>query len=204
MIRRLLVLSLTLALSGCAGGFTGFGGGGGVDQLPLVGGDVIAAGPDGYCVDPATSRARTGLAVLSACAILADTDAFPPAVAVLTLQVGPPDSGLVAGRETTLEALLGTPDGAALLSEIGAADVIGRNAGPNLVTVYYVDDADPAVPGTTQTVWRAFTDINGRLVTLSLRNLDAAPLSRARGEGLLIAFLDRMWQVNGLSVPTDA
>lgn len=202
MLRTTALAAVAVILAGCAGGFSGFTGGGGIDQLPLRAGAVVAAGPDGYCIDTEASRAGDGFAVLASCAVLSGEGDFPPALALLTVQVGRAGTATVTGAEPDLADLLDGEAGAVLLGTSGAVDLRRVNAGPNLVTVYYVDTS--ALAGTSATQWRAFTDINGRLVTITMRNLADAPLSAMTGEALLIAAVDRMWLVNGLPVPTEA
>lgn len=63
-----------------------------LEQVVLAGGDVIVAGPSGYCIDPVSVDARKGrsFAVMASCHILsAGAVATPAAPVLVTVTVGP-------------------------------------------------------------------------------------------------------------------
>jgi hypothetical protein len=95
--------------------------------------------------------------------------------------------------------LLETDVGAALLSQTGSAatiDVIDTVSAANKVTVYFADtDASP-ITGTQDHEWRAFVDIDGRLVTVSARGLASAPLGQSTGAALLDAAVAAVMAAN--------
>lgn len=53
------------------------------------------------------------------------------------------------------------------------------------VAVYLRDKAPAHIEGAQESEWRAFLDIAGRLATISVRGLDAAPLNDNAGAALL-------------------
>ncbi len=125
---------------------------------------------------------------MAPCATLGSTDAAPDILGVATVQIGPPASGAVADNQEALIGLLDSDAGARLLSAAGAADqitVIGTKAEDNTVTVHFSDDGAPPITGLGAEEWRAFTDINGRLVTVAVRGLASAPLGEGTGSWLL-------------------
>ena len=159
-----------------------------VKSIVLADGAITANAPAGYCVDAGSSNADRGFAVMASCASLGSDDATPDVLGVATVQVWPADSGSVAGAETALVSLLETDTGSTLLSAKGNSDninVIETGTDESTVTVHFSDEGTPPISGLGNEEWRAFTDINGRLVTVSVRGIAAAPLPDGTGSWLL-------------------
>jgi hypothetical protein len=160
----------------------------GVPAIAMLGGAIQAQGPQGYCVDTGTSRPNDGFAFLVPCAMMSAAAPQVADKAIVTVQAGGPGSAAVAGSEPALAALLQSAQGAALLSADGNAAAITFHRArqrDNQVSVYFTDSKAPPVAGTQPTEWRAFLDIRGRLVTVSLRGLTTDPLSESTGLDLL-------------------
>lgn len=156
--------------------------------VALVGGDLIAAPPAGYCADPLSSRLRDGFAVFAPCVTLGAQAPVPPILGVATVQAGDAGSAMVTGAETGLRDFLISPQGAGLLSKGGSAatvSVVSSQAFDGRVVVHFRDTGEAPMDGLGPDEWRAFTDVEGRLVTVSVRGLDDAPLSAGRGSALL-------------------
>lgn len=171
-----------------------------VKSLALLDGEITATTPAGYCVDTSTSDPASGFAVMAPCATLGAGDPAPDALGVATVQVGPPESSVVSGAESDLRKLLETDEGAALLSADGAADEINilyAQALENSVTVHFADDGDGPITGLQNQEWRAFTDINGRLVTVAVRGLATAPLQDGTGSWLLNLVVNGLLSTGG-------
>jgi len=165
---------------------------GGVSEaLPAVAmfdGDVIAVGPTGYCVDPDSSRIQRGFAILAPCATLGVTGGPTVTRAIATLQGGPKGSAIVNGNEAEFATYLKGPDGPLILSRSGDPETVSVKevrTYDHHVAVYLIDRAPAHIDGAQEAEWRAFVDVAGRLVTISVRGLDAAPLSNAEGAALL-------------------
>ena len=172
---------MLLALSACMSGPP-------VRSVALAGGAVVAQAPDGYCVDPTASRPGDGFAIMAPCATLGHAEAPPPLVGVATVQVGDANSRAVTGAEQDWRRMLESDSGAALLSKNGQGDtvtVLGAQAQPNNVKVYFADTAPRPMPNVQAQEWRAFLDLNGRLVTVGVRGLASAPLTDGTGGWLL-------------------
>jgi hypothetical protein len=153
-------------------------------------GNAIVQAPTGYCVDGPASKPGTGFAVVAPCATLGGTQATPSTAAVATIQIGAAGSGTVAGSETALRDFLETNAGAALLSSAGDSSTISdvdAQAADGRVIVHFTDSAPHGMPGLQAQEWRAFKDINGRLVTVALRGLASVPLDDSSGIWLLNA-----------------
>ncbi len=157
-------------------------------SMALLEGGVVATSPEGYCVDDETSKPAQGFALLAPCATLGAIAPAPSVVGVATVQVGPPDSGAVAGAEATLRDYLITEGGAGLLSTTGNGqdiEILSTQAFDGRVMVHFSDAGAPPMAGLQGEEWRAFTDVNGRLVTIAVRGLAVAPLQDGPGAGLL-------------------
>lgn len=166
-------------------------------------GAVTLTGPAGYCVDPVVTKPRQGFALLAACAAMTadETDAYPDLIALITVQVGADGSGAVAGQEDAFGAFMETPQGAALLSASAIGGPIAvrvTQTAPNTVAVYTEDIADPGISGTQKQAWRLFTDVRGRLVTITVRGLTDAPLSQSASRALLDAVVTALHSANDL------
>lgn len=167
----------------------------------VLSGGIAVSAPDGFCVDPVITNPRQGFALLAACAAMTDDpdDSYPDANALITVQSGAAGSATVAGQEASFRAFLDTPQGAALLgaSTIGGPLAVrGTRAADNAVSVYTQDVGPPGVAGTQPEAWRLFTDIKGRLVTISVRGLADDPLSEQASRGLIDRVLARLRAAN--------
>ncbi|MEL6681976.1 MAG: dihydroxy-acid dehydratase [Pseudomonadota bacterium] len=151
-------------------------------------GAVIATTPSGYCVDGVSSKLGQGFAVMAPCTTLGESADTPEVIGVATVQVGPPQSGAVTDGEIALRDFLITDTGTSLLSVDGNGDdvtILSTQAFNSQVMVHFTDKGEPPLPGLQREEWRAFTDIDGRLVTIAVRGLATAPLQDGPGAGLL-------------------
>lgn len=190
MFRRAIALVGIAALAACDPV--------GVAQpVALLTGDLVVTPPAGYCSDPVSSRLRAGFAVFAPCVTLGTDAPVPSIIGVAIVQAGDTGSAMVTSGETGLRDFLTSPQGAGLLSKGSGAtiSVISSQTSGGRVIVHFRDTAAPPMDGLGPDEWRAFTDIGGRLVTVSVRGLDDAPLSAARGDALLDQVL------RGLSAP---
>ena len=177
-----------------------------VRSLALLDGEITATTPDGYCVDQRASKPGDGFVVMAPCATLGAGDPAPGAIGVATVQVGPPDSGAVAGSETALRDLLESEAGAVLLSTNGEAEaitILNSQALDNAVTVHFTDTGNAPMAGLQGEEWRAFTDIDGRLVTVAVRGLATAPLQDGTGAWLLGLVMDGLLAAGGNEPETE-
>lgn len=160
----------------------------GVRTFALLDGTVHARGPDGFCVDPAASRPDAGFAAMGGCALISAIALMPQTEGLITVQFGAAGSAAVDGDEAAVVALLRSAQGAGLLSATGRPEAIvvnGIETLPGTVMVRFSDAAPPLAQGLEQVEWRAFLDLRGRLVTVSVRGFTRAPLTRARGLDLM-------------------
>ena len=182
MLRAVTAISLVAALSACVT-TTPTG-----RAVSLGGGDILLRAPSGYCVDSQTSRPADDFAVLAPCATLGTDAPAPSVVGLVTVQAGDAGSGSIAADEASLRDFLVTNAGKSLLSQSGtAADIriLSTQAFDDQVMVHFSDQGEPLVKGLQDEEWRAFRDVDGRLVTISVRGLAAAPLQDGPGASLL-------------------
>ncbi|WP_106746276.1 dihydroxy-acid dehydratase [Yoonia maritima] len=183
MIRIIVGIAAALAMSACTTVSP-------QKSITLAGGDVVARAPAGFCVDDRASRPSADFAVIAPCATLGADQALPSAVALATIQVGADGSGTVTGSETNMRNFLQSEAGAVLLSNVGDSSTVSdvsTQISDGRVTVAFNDSAPHSVGGLQNKEWRTFTDVNGRLVTVALRGLSAAPLDDSTGIWLLNA-----------------
>lgn len=181
MIRLCLGLGIALGIAACSPPTS-------VRSIALLEGEIIAITPDGYCVDGEISKPGTGFAVMAPCATLGEPENAPDIIGFATVQVGPRASGAVTGAEIAMRDFLITEAGAGLLSQAGNAqdvNILSTQAFNSQVMVHFADEGPPPFAGLQSEEWRAFTDINGRLVTIAVRGLAVAPLQDGPGAGLL-------------------
>ena len=180
----------------------------GIRTLSLLGGDVRARGPEGYCVDQRASNARRGFAVLAGCALMSDDVVVMPSLdGLITIQFGDEGTAIVSGSETAFAQFLETDSGGALLANSGDADSVSdvdTAATNDGVMARFEDTSGPAVAGTSGPQWRGFLDINGRLTTISVLSFDRGALSRGEGERLLSVTMAELSEVNAPVTVADA
>lgn len=181
MLRRITCVALSLGLLACTPPAP-------TSSIVLVGEDVVAQTPRGYCVDMRASDPAAGFAVVAPCATFDATQDAPASFGIATIQIGAAGSGTVRGAETTMRDFLTTDAGAALLSGTGNGDTVSgvsARKSDGRVTVRFTDSSPPGMAGLQSQEWRSFTDVNGRLVTIALRGLATAPLDDSTGTWLL-------------------
>jgi hypothetical protein len=190
-----IIFSATLLIAGCAeignlGAPTPP-----TPALALYGGDVIAAVPEGYCIETKASKPRSGFAVMVACEVISGGSDRPRLNGFAVVQVGAAGSAAVAADIDGFQDFLTTTAGENLLSVNGNASTVTVGAfkqTSGAVTVRFSDQAAPPVAGLQATEWRAFVDINGRLTTIAVRGLAEEPLSEYSGQTLLESVLAAM------------
>ena len=175
-------------------------------KLALLGGDFVAVGPDRYCADTAASNPSKGFAIFVACKTLGVEDAEPAMAGIVTIQVGDAGSAIVADNLAAFAAVLSGDAGAAILARGGDADTIDIQSvehKADRVSVHFKDEADAHIVGAQHAEWRNFVDVAGRLVTITVRGFDSAPLGEAVGAGLLAQATDAVLVANADTSATD-
>jgi len=207
-LRGVVALGVLLSLAGCT--FAPGGGGvlratGAADPPPtrmaVAQGNVMIAGPRGFCIDRDASAERKGggaLTVLSACRAMGG-GLFAPRPAhdaVLTAAVAAPGPGPALDTASTgLEAYFASQTGRAALSRSGKADTVTvlESLPSDGALLLHLTDTAPFAWGAVQPdYWRALLAVGGRTVTVSVLARPDAGLPREAGLSLLRDFMASM------------
>lgn len=205
-MRSLCLLVACIGLAGCTGqgplpglGLFGAGEGRGVATLSLRSGAVDARAPQGYCADRSVSQPRDGFAVFASCLRVTGSGTAPLVDGLVMVQVGGADTAAVTGGEEVLAGVLLSERGRSLLASGGSPEslqVADIEMQPGLVTVEFRDEAATGPEGLGPVVQRAFLDVGGHLVTVSVRSFDTAPLSPGAQRSLLGQAIDSLRDAN--------
>ncbi len=162
---------------------------------------VVIGGPPGYCIDRPGSKlgGDTAFVVLASCATIARDPELgrPGAFGLLTASVDKEEAdgpGLLSSPEA-LEALLTSENGRAALARDGRADsvqILDLSRQDDAILIHLRDTSQAQLAGVENTYWRGLTDLNGRLVTISVVSFAERPLSADQGLATLRAFLARI------------
>lgn len=159
---------------------------------------MIVAGAEGWCVDPALSRARQDRAVvvLGSCAAISGTDQTAPDIGgVVTVSVdadGAPSPSLDA-----LEGFFDSAAGRAALARDGQAesvDILDMRRDDDMLFLHAADAS--AAPGIAPDIWRALFDLEGRLVSVSLFGVVDQPIASELGRTALFEQVESLRAVN--------
>lgn len=202
--------ALSLILFGCDGGQEHLSPG--VDPVPRAvtvssaNVPIIIAAPQGFCVDRATiDESPQGVFMfLSDCHIRENgRGARTPITAILTASVSPSGlPGVEQGLQPALTALsqfLDTPVGAFSLSKSnieGAASILESKQSDRALYLLINDAAFNDQAGASNRFWRAFTEINGRLVALSVTGYNGNDTDEERALRIIRAFMQTTLDAN--------
>lgn len=185
---------VTVLLSGCVGPDfgDGFAGLAAPSTTMRVSGDVVIAGPPGFCALKQTrSRPRSAeFVALTRCGTGRE------AGAVLTATIGEAETAI--GLDLTGKGLRG------YFASAEGRRALSRTQNPNTVKVHQIQDQSGAVlvrfadrsAGGTGDGWRAVMSARGRLVTLSVRAVQGKQLSASQGQKLISGFVQAMRRAN--------
>lgn len=181
-------LSVALFTSGCAGIGAVTSPRPAMTPGPVILADAVELTPPrGLCVSPSASRLTRGFAMMGACS---PGQGDP---VVLSVQLGGAGSAVVKDDAAALATFLETEAGRRTLSPTGAASAVtvtSTKVGGGQVRVLYTRHPEGDE-------WRGFTDVGGRLATVSLRATEPDGISAARGDHLLKRALGGLRPVPG-------
>lgn len=189
-----------LAVAGCEelGGLEGLGLPAPVQTGVTVSrNEVTIVGPRGFCVYPSATRDRDGrsFVLLGNCAaIFRSPDAAQPNIhAVLTATVQETDTVRVATQGRALADLLRSETGRGMLSRSGDPDtvkVLDSFQRGDVLFVHASDSSAGYAPEMTPAYWRAFFDLNGRIVSVAVLGFEADPIASDVGQRTVRDFAD--------------
>lgn len=162
---------------------------------------VVIGGPPGYCIDRPGSKlgGDTAFVVLASCAsITRDPDlGRPGAFGLLTASVAKEEAagpGLLSAPGP-LETLLVSEAGRAALARDGrsaSVEILDMSRKDGAIMIRLRDSSQAELTGVEDVYWRGLTDLNGRLVTISVVSFVDSPMSADQGLATLRAFLARI------------
>ncbi|WP_323768293.1 dihydroxy-acid dehydratase [Antarctobacter sp.] len=158
-------------------------------RVSLAGGDVVVAGPDGYCVDPSTRRTapERGFALIASCHILSGGKAGRPVVPMLvTVTVGPRGDS----------ADLPTPKA---LAQAANAKLLTGKTSSDRVAAHLASGGDAMFDGSDPRYWRAAFLQGDRLVGLALYAPRGSALAGDQGAAMITRVKDRIAQLSASS-----
>ncbi|PCJ74496.1 MAG: hypothetical protein COA53_08975 [Rhodobacteraceae bacterium] len=168
---------------------------------------VVIAAPRGFCINRATiaESANGAFMFLSDCRVVADTGVASrvPISAILTASISP--TGL-AGSENGMKPALGalgqflaTPVGVFSLGKSqvnGAVSILETKQTDTALYLLVEDRAFRDDAGVSNRYWRAFTEVNGRLVALSVTGYSDADPEEKRSLRIIRDFMQAIVDAN--------
>lgn len=192
-IRRLaLVAAMALPLAGClATGEAGTGrnsfaasGDDGAGrkapaarrQAALFDGEVVVAGPQGYCIDPTSLRKRGGghVVLMASCEALTGTPGHSVEPVLMTVSVLP------YRKDAT------PPDARALAKQMQPAKVLDRIDGDGVSLVHLGAGGAQGIDGGDPRHWRAAMEINGHVIGLAVYAARGGKAAGPKGQRLIV------------------
>lgn len=173
-----------LLLAGC-GGIGPIGGPPPMREVAVTRDRVTITGPDGFCVDPDSTRdsEATAFVLMGNCAVISNRrSAGEPSVpAVLTASVSEADPAqTLQASIPRLNAFFSSDEGRALLSRAGDAETVEVLDSFHQGDVYYLrarDSSTSDIQNVSSDYWRSYLDIGDRIATLTVLAREDDPLS---------------------------
>ncbi|MFT4782680.1 MAG: hypothetical protein ACI9IV_000409 [Paracoccaceae bacterium] len=165
------------------------------DRLRVAKGDVVIAGPKGYCIDRASSQSKSSGAFVLLTVCQPNVTATPrsalpsvtPALLTATVLSGDGPTSVGYNRYFSSEA------GRSALSKTGVAanvKVIEKGSRSDMFVMRIQDSDLSAQDGFLPDAWRGMFNLNGHIVALSVYSLSKRPLNRDAGYSLLETFAE--------------
>ena len=155
-------------------------------KLNVAGRAVTIAPPPGFCIDPesVTSGADGAFVLMSDCRLLAGNTGDgkrPPAGAAMTASVSTGgfagEGDTAAGSLEELQEFAATREGRAVLGRSGQPErvrIVNTQLSGGVLYVLVEDRGAQPIAGIERQFWRAFLEVNGRLVALSMLGFQGA------------------------------
>ncbi len=191
-----ILTGLTLLLAGCGGG--GPSGTPPVRQVAVTTDQINLTGPEGFCVDTASTRddGATAFVLLGNCAVISNQRSAgqPRNLAVLTASVSEADPAQsLRDSIPELNAFFQSTEGRQLLSRTGNADSVEILDSFHQGDVYFLHARDTSaseIQDVSPEYWRSYLDLRNRIATLTVLGLEENPISDEASLSLLRQFTD--------------
>ena len=156
-----------------------------VRSIDVLDGWGTIRAPRGYCVAPDASRPADGFVTMSPCYIAAGSGTAPQYEGLITVQVGATQSAIVTGNEARMLAYLQSEGGVSALADRNGLSAIGGQVHGSVVEILIEQGLSANISGVNPHEWRAFLDVDGRLVTVAVRPFAQNPISDSEALQLL-------------------
>ena len=171
---------------------------------------IVIASPNGFCIDRATitENASGAFMFLSDCQVVGSTGkaARMPISTILTASISPTGlAGSENGMKPALDTLghfLATPVGVFTLGKSHVKDAVSILETKQTDVALYLLVEDKAFSdgaGVSNRYWRAFTEVNGRLVALSVTGYSDSDPEEKRSLRIIRAFVQAVIDANALA-----
>lgn len=157
----------------------------GVRSIDVMDGWGTIRAPRGYCVSPETSRPADGFVTMAPCYIAAGSGNAPQYEGLITVQVGAAQSAIVQGNEAEMLAFLQDDAGLTVIADRPGLSTIGGQVHGSVVEILIQEGLSANISGVKPHEWRAFLDVDGRLVTIAVRPFALNPISDSEALELL-------------------
>jgi len=211
--RVLLALGLAVFLSACGGGRMGSQSTSSSGQMvktrtiQIADQQIVVEGPKGFCIDEKTTEERADLAFVLLASCQATSSAWnapkPAVKALLTTSImqGGEKVGPISAAGDDLDRFFRSETGKTALSrssDPGSVEILETRQDGDTFYIRASDSSLGVVPGASRDYWRAYLDIKGQLVSLSVIGMNADPLPPEKGLQLLKEFVAIMREKNGV------
>lgn len=200
---RALVLTLVL-VAACGRMGVGPSGSAPVRAVPVTSDMVTVTGPEGFCVDPESTRdnGSTAFVLLGNCAVISDRrSAGQPSVqAILTASLSEADaSQTLRGAIPDLSAFFVSEEGRQLLSRAGEAETVEVLDSFHQGDVFYLrarDSSASEIQNVSADYWRSYLDVGDRIATLTVLGQEDSPIPADTSLQTLRAFTQAVQDAN--------
>lgn len=151
-------------------------------EVTLYSGNVVVAGPAGYCIDKGSLRRRSSVSfvLLASCESLAGRPGNPVQPAVMTVSVLPARPGAQQ------------PDTTGLAASVAPAQVQRGFDGDGLSLVQVSSGGDAYLPGGDPQYWRGAMLINSHLVGLAVYGPRGSKVGGRPGQTMIMALAETL------------
>ena len=151
-------------------------------QVPLFGGEVIVAGPQGYCIDPTSLPKRGGghVVLMASCEALTGLPGHSVEPVLITVSVLP-------YRKNATH-----PDARALAKQMQPARVLDIVDGDGISLVHLGAGGAQGIDGGDPRHWRAAMEINGHVIGLAVYAARGGRAAGPKGQRLIVDLAEIM------------
>ena len=203
MLPKKMCLSgvLCLGLGGCQMGLSDLGTAAkdAPTSVRLSSTTFAISAPKGFCIDTASMKDahETGFVLMADCASLRGKKSKGDLSksAVLTAAISAPLESADSVTTIALERFFETPQGRTTLSRSGdpsSVSVDFSSLSEDVLMLHIFDSSPAVIDGLEGDDWRAFTVINGRLVTLTAARFSGAPKPNPSAKELVTVLARRV------------